>query len=201
MGQDGIVEVGAVLDRFVDGWFVLILDQHQKHIVETDLTMSQAQALRLLAAAPLTTGNLAGKLGISAPAVSQLTDRLIRKQLIERRAVERDRRSVTVELSATGRRLVDGLRRRRNELFEHALLKLNDSDRDEVIGALAKVAGVLGPIPTSGSASGGRKAESPKKVRQRRPVQPLPTAQVPNTSNEVELNRISPRKRMKIEWD
>jgi DNA-binding MarR family transcriptional regulator len=201
MDRDGAVEIGAVLDRFVDGWFVLILDQHQKHIVETDLTMSQAQALRLLAGAPLTTGNLAGKLGISAPAVSQLTDRLIRKHLIERRAVARDRRSVTVEISATGRRLVEGLRRRRNEVFEHALLKLSDSDRDEVIGALAKMAGVLGPMPTSEFVGAGPTAKSIKKVRQRRPFQPLPTAQPPATSNEVELNRISPRKRMKIECD
>jgi DNA-binding MarR family transcriptional regulator len=200
MNQYG-VEIGTVLDRFVEVWFGLILDQHQKHIIETDLTMSQAQALRLLSGAPLSTGNLAGKLGISAPAVSQLTDRLIRKRLIERRAGERDRRSVTVELSETGRRLVEGLRRRRNEVFEHALLKLSDSDRDEVIGALAKIAGVLGPIPTSEFVSGGTRAESLQKVRQTRPVQPLPTAQAPETSNEVELNRISPRKRMKIEWD
>ena len=201
MSRNGGVEIAAVLDRFVDGWFVLILEQHQKQIVETDLTMSQAQALRLLAGAPLSTGNLAGKLGISAPAVSQLTDRLIRKQLIERRAAERDRRSVTVELSVTGRRLVDGFRRRRNEVFERALLKLSDSDRNEVIGALAKIAGVLSPIPTSEVVSGGPKAESRRKLRQKRPVQPLPTTQAPETSNEVELNRISPRKRMRIEWD
>jgi len=201
MSQDNGVEIGMVLDRFVEVWFGLILDQHQRHIVETDLTMSQAQALRLLAGAPLSTGNLAGKLGISAPAVSQLTDRLIRKRLIERRTGERDRRSVTVELSVTGRRLVDGLRRRRNEVFEHALHKLSDSERDEVIGALAKIAGVLGPIPMSESVTGGTRSESLQKARQTRPVQPLPTAEAPETSNEVELNRISPRKRMKIEWD
>jgi len=194
-------EIAGVLDRFVDGWFLLILEQHQKHIVESDLTMSQAQALRLLASAPLSTGALAGKLGISAPAVSQLTDRLIRKELIERRAAERDRRSVTVELSLTGRRLVDGFRRRRNEVFEHALLKLSDADRDEVIGALAKMADVLNPSGVSDVVGTGSKVATVKKVVPRRPVQPLPTAQPPATSNEVELNRISPRKRMKIEWD
>jgi len=179
----------------------LILDQHQKNIVEADLTMSQARALRLLASAPLSTGNLAGKLGISAPAVSQLTDRLIRKQLIERRAAERDRRSVTVELSTTGRRLVDGFRRRRNEAFEHAFLQLSDSDRDEVIDALAKMADVLSPSGAPQIAMTRPRVATVKKAVPRRPVQPLPTAQAPETSNEVELNRISPRKRMKIEWD
>ena len=179
----------------------MILDQHQKNIVEADLTMSQAQALRLLASAPLSTGNLAGKLGISAPAVSQLTDRLIRKQLIERRAAERDRRLVTVELSVTGRRLVEGFRRRRNEAFEHALLQLSDSDRDEVIDALAKMADVLSPSGAPQIAMTRPKVATVKKAVPRRSVQPLPTAQAPETSNEVELNRISPRKRMRIEWD
>lgn len=201
MSRYGAVEIAGILDRFVDGWFVLILDQHQKHIVETDLTMSQAQALRLLSNAPLSTGSLAGKLGISAPAVSQLTDRLIRKQLIERRAAERDRRSVTVELSVTGRRLIDGFRRRRNESFEHALLQLSDADRDEVIGALAKMADVLSPSVVPHIVSTGPTVAAVKKAAPGRSVQPLPTAQAPETSNEVELNRISPRKRMRIEWD
>lgn len=201
MSRYGAVEIAGILDRFVDGWFVLILDQHQKHIVETDLTMSQAQALRLLSNAPLSTGSLAGKLGISAPAVSQLTDRLIRKQLIERRAAERDRRSVTVELSVTGRRLVDGFRRRRNEAFEHALLQLSDADRDEVIGALTKMADVLSPSGAAHIVSTRPKVAAVKKAAPGRSVQPLPTAQAPETSNEVELNRISPRKRMRIEWD
>ena len=201
MSRYGALEIAGVLDRFVDGWFVLILDQHQKHIVETDLTMSQAQALRLLVNAPLSTGSLAGKLGISAPAVSQLTDRLIRKRLIERRAVERDRRSVTVELSVTGRRLVDGFRRRRNEVFEHALLQLSDADRDEVIGALAKMADVLNLSGVPDVVSTRSKVATVKNVVPRGPVQPLPTAKAPETSNEVELNRISPRKRMRIEWD
>ena len=199
MSRYGAVGIAEVLDRFVDGWFMLILDQHQKHIVEADLTMSQAQALRLLASAPISTGALAGKLGISAPAVSQLTDRLIRKELIERRAAERDRRSVTVELSVTGRRLVDGFRRRRNEVFEHALLNLSAADRDEVIGALAKMADVLSL--SSAPQMTRPKVDTVKKAVLRRPVQPLPTAEAPTTSNEVELNRISPRKRMKIEWD
>lgn len=201
MSRYGAVEIAGVLDRFVNGWFLLILDQHQKHIVEADLTMSQAQALRLLAAAPLSTGALAGKLGISAPAVSQLTDRLIRKQLIERRAAERDRRSVTVELSVTGRRLIDGFRRRRNEAFEHALLQLTNADRDEVIDALAKMADVLGPSGAPQNLMTRPRIATVKKAVPRRSVQPLPTAQAPETSNEVELNRISPRKRMKIEWD
>jgi DNA-binding MarR family transcriptional regulator len=193
-------EVEAVLDRFVEGWFLLILEKHQRHVSEMDLTMSQAQALRLLGGAPLSTGSLAARLGISAPAVSQLTDRLIRKQLIERRAAERDRRSVTVELSASGKRLVDGFRRKRNEVFEQALLQLSDSDRDGVIDALEKIASVLSPSTAEHIVSDKLKASSVKRAPARSAVQPLPTSQPPATSNEVGI-RIIPRKRMRIEWD
>lgn len=200
MAGHGAGEIEAILDRFVEGWFLLILEKHQKHVSEMDLTMSQAQALRLLGSAPLSTGALAARLGISAPAVSQLTDRLIRKQLIERRAAERDRRSVTVELSASGRRLVDGFRRKRNHVFEHALLQLSDSDRDGVIDALEKIAGILSPSSTGQVVSDKPKASSVKKAPTRTAAQPLPTPQPPATSNEVGI-RISPRKRMRIEWD
>src|SRR6266849_3614342 len=121
--------VEAVLDRFVEGIFRLMLDHHQKQIVVMDLTLTQAQTLRLLRTAGLPTSRLAIALGISAPAVTQLTDRLIRKHLIERRSTEADRRWVNIELTEKGRLVIDGFRRRRNEIFGEALARLNENDR------------------------------------------------------------------------
>ena len=62
---------------------------------------------------------------ISAPAVTQLTDRMVRKQLIERRQMDGDRRSVQVVLTNRGRRVVDRFRDRRNEIFCDALDRLS----------------------------------------------------------------------------
>jgi DNA-binding MarR family transcriptional regulator len=85
----------------------LMLDQYQQQIAELDLTIPQAQALRILRRGALTPGHLAEELGMSAPALTQLTDRLDRKGLIERKPAEGDRRCVIVALTARGKRLID----------------------------------------------------------------------------------------------
>ena len=136
-------EAEEVLDRFVETMFRLMIDHHQKHVVEQDLTMSQAQALRVLRHRPLCTGELAAVLRISAPAVTQLTNRLTRKQLIERRMAEGDRRSVIVALTNRGRRAVDTFRERRSTIFDGALSHLDEQDRRQVVSALAKMVKAL----------------------------------------------------------
>ena len=83
MGEAAIAEAEAVLDRFSEMMFKLMMEHHQKHVLELDLTVPQAQALKVLRHGPLCTGELAVELRISAPAVTQLTNRLTRKHLIE----------------------------------------------------------------------------------------------------------------------
>ena len=136
-------EAEAVFDRFMEIMFKLMLDHHRKQVDELDLTMPQAQALKLLRTGPLCTGDLAVRLRISAPAVTQLTDRLTRKQLIERRAVDGDRRSVLVALTSRGRRAVDRFRERRNTIFGGAMAELDNEDRTSVALALSKVVAAL----------------------------------------------------------
>jgi len=195
-----IVEKGIV-DRVVDGLFILILDHHHRHLSEMELTLPQAQALRLLRGAPVSTSNLALSLGISPPAVSQLTDRLVRKHLIQRRAGERDRRAVTVELSEKGKRLIDGLRVRRNSVFGEVLLRLTEEDRKGVIESLDKLVRVLPADTIRGQTPDGA---STKRTRARIQREPRRTAdQPPITSNIVEeVQAVTPKpKRMRIEWD
>jgi DNA-binding MarR family transcriptional regulator len=136
-------EAGLVLDRFAEVMFKLMMDHHQRQVVELDLTMPQAQALKLLRRGPLCTGNLAAELGISAPAVTQLTDRLSRKQLIERRAARGDRRTVLVALTDRGRRAVDRFRERRSNIFYCALGTLSEEDQSHIVLALGKVVAAL----------------------------------------------------------
>ena len=139
MGKAAIAEAEAVLDRFSEMMFKLMMEHHQKHVLELDLTVPQAQALKVLRHGPLCTGELAVELRISAPAVTQLTNRLTRKHLIERRAVDGDRRSVLVALTDRGRRAVDRFRERRNTIFCGALAHLDDEDRSHIVIALSKM--------------------------------------------------------------
>ena len=200
MRPSGIEAAADVLDGFVEGLFRLMLDHHQSQVLEMDLTLVQAQALKLLRAAPLPTSKLAAALGISAPAVTQLTDRLSRKKLIVRQSVQSDRRAVMVAVTEKGGRVVDVFRKRRGEVFAGALSKLSDEDRIEVIAALSKVTAALQWQEALPRRSSRVPAEGGPGLVERRTADEAPKA-------SKELGRVGqepvsrPTRRMRIEWD
>jgi DNA-binding MarR family transcriptional regulator len=160
-------EPEAVFDRFMEIMFKLMLDHHRRQADELDLTMPQAQALKILRLGPLCTGDLAVRLRISAPAVTQLTDRLTRKQLIERRAVDGDRRSVLVALTVRGRRAVDRFRERRNTIFGGAMAELDNEDRRSVALSLSKVVAALEKLDSETALEPRRASNSNSRIRKR----------------------------------
>lgn len=144
MAGSGPEKLENILNSFAEVMSMILLDLHQQHLAELDLTLPQAQVLRVLRrSGALPTGRLAAELRISAPAVTQLTDRLIRKGLIERQTATGDRRSVLVGLSVKGKRLIDQFRKRRRDIFCGALEQLDEKERTEVVAALEKVLGAL----------------------------------------------------------
>jgi DNA-binding MarR family transcriptional regulator len=145
------VEVEEVLNSFSEVMSRLMIDHYQKQISELDLTLPQAQVLRVLRRGCMPTGQLASELRISAPAITQLTDRLIRKGLIERRAAADDRRCVIVALSAQGTDLIDQFRRSRREIFNRAISDLSETDRELVIKVLGRVVKALESYEASAS--------------------------------------------------
>lgn len=152
-----------ILNSFAEAMSMILLDLHQKHLAELDVTLPQAQVLRVLRrSGSVPTGRLAAELRISAPAVTQLTDRLIRKGLIERQTLPGDRRTVLVALSGKGRRLIDQFRKRRREIFSRALAQLAEAERAEVIASLEKVIAALEKYEAKLAIQKGRKAS--KKV-------------------------------------
>lgn len=137
-------KVAEILNGFGEVMSRLMVDQLQKHLSELDLTLPQVQVLRILRReGTVPTGKLAVCLRISAPATTQLTDRLIRKGLIERRPSEDDRRTVLVALSGKGKSLVDRFRERRNAIFGAALSQLSEEEQSQVVSSLQKVIAVL----------------------------------------------------------
>ncbi len=133
------VRVEAVVNRLADAMARLLIDGHQQHLAELDLTFLQAQTLRILRRGASTTGGLATELRVTAPAITQLVDRLARKELVERRAIDGDRRAVVIALSAKGKRLVDSFRKRRGAIFTRALERMSGADQHEVLGALERM--------------------------------------------------------------
>ena len=140
MAGSAAAQLEGILNGFAEVMSQILLNVHQQHLSELDLTLSQAQALRVLRRdGSVPTGHLAAELRISAPAVTQLTDRLLRKGLIDRQSAAGDRRTVLVSLSVKGRRLVDQFRKRRCEIFSNALGQLTEAERAQVIGSLEKL--------------------------------------------------------------
>lgn len=183
--------VGVILDRFVEGLFRLMLDHHRAQVVEMDLTVVQAQTLTLLRRAPLPTTRLAASLGISAPAMTQLTDRLVRKRLIERRSADGDRRAVIIELTEQGKRVVDRFRKRRSEVFAEALSRLKELDRAEVIDALSKVVQALEEQE--------ERIEPASEFIRAAHLEERTAVQPAEASKETTVG--PPVRRMRIEWD
>lgn len=137
------IKVEEVLNSFTEVMSALMIDQYQKDIAELDLTFPQAQAMRILRRGPMLTGQLACQLKISAPAITQLTDRLLRKGLIKRTAGALDRRCVIVGLSIRGRQLVDHFRQRRREVFSRALVHLSKQEQARITDVLVNVVAAL----------------------------------------------------------
>ena len=156
--------VEEVLNDFAEKLSGLMIDHYQRHIAELELTLPQAQALRILRRGPLVTGHLAEELGISAPAITQLTDRLARKGLIERRNCPDDRRCVLVALTARGTGLVDAFRERRREIFEGALTKLSEVEQEQVVKALGMVVEALEGNGSGATARGASVSKSTGKL-------------------------------------
>lgn len=84
----------------------------------TDVTLSQYRTLVVLAGTgPQRSAALAKELGVAPSTLTRMCDRLVRKSLVQRFHRDRDRRSIWLALTPTGRDLVGVVMRgRRREL-------------------------------------------------------------------------------------
>jgi DNA-binding MarR family transcriptional regulator len=110
----------------------------RQHLPGTDLTPRMLGLLRHLAAAgPLTIGEQARHLGLSAATVTELLDRLESRRLVERMRDERDRRRVFVWLTSEGRRRAAAHPEvRESGLLASALARMGSTDRARLIAGL-----------------------------------------------------------------
>lgn len=81
-------------------------------------------------AAP-TMRELAAHLKIAAPSATALADELVRAKLIARTQSPEDRRRVTLELTAQGKRELRSSIARREKIINQVLAPLSSRDRDE----------------------------------------------------------------------
>jgi len=97
-----------------------------------DLTLAQVRTLFLIAhEAPLPMGRIAEILGVSVASASGIVDRLERHGLVVRQHRTDDRRVVECVPSDVGRRLIDDMSGRRNEMARRVLAVLAPDELTE----------------------------------------------------------------------
>jgi DNA-binding MarR family transcriptional regulator len=112
------------------------------------MTASQRIALvELGAEGPQRVNDLAHRMGTSAATASRAVDALEALGLVTRSPEPGDRRALRIELTTTGRTLLDGRLARAAEAFEPAASELSASERRELLGLLERMTAALRESP------------------------------------------------------
>ncbi len=103
-----------------------VMGAMQEQLQDDDLSFSQMSALHQLRAyAPMSVGGLAERTGLSLPAASHLTDRLVVRGYAQRRENPDDRRAKLLDLSERGQRVLDEMDRRFTDTYRLAFSRVS----------------------------------------------------------------------------
>src|SRR5580765_2080688 len=115
---------------------------------EAGLTMAQMVALHLLThLGPVSVSSIAACLKLSPPAKSHLVDRMVIAGLVGRSEDPIDRRHKRIEITATGRDLIEGTNERRTREFTRVLSSLTGDAQAQFGRALERVVTELKGLP------------------------------------------------------
>jgi len=160
-------EAGAALAAaapLASRWVERVLASHTP-----PLTVAQYLALRAIDRAPLSAAELARSTGVSGPAVSQLLAALEDSGLIERQALESDRRTRGLALSPAGRQTLASATKLVSERLAELLTDLPKPEADALTRLLERVEAALSgsPPPRRSGARGGPAPPGPRGPRSR----------------------------------
>jgi DNA-binding MarR family transcriptional regulator len=106
----------------------------ERAAAESDLTLAQYRVLALVAAGDERSTLLANRLAVAKPTITAVVDGLVERGFVTRGAVEGDRRSVRLALTAAGTAVLHkadkGMAEALHRLLDHA------RDRDALMAAL-----------------------------------------------------------------
>ena len=107
---------------------------------ELGLSFTQVKTLHVLReAGDVNVKDVAGRLGMSLPAMSRALDGLVQRGFVEREGSERDRRAKLVRLLPAGREALDTIERSRVSLIEEFTATLSDEERDRLHATLLPI--------------------------------------------------------------
>jgi DNA-binding MarR family transcriptional regulator len=92
---------------------------------------------------PLSIGNIGDQLMIAKAQMTQLIDKLVELNIVERRAVKGDRRKIEIALTDTGKGLLKEHRKNIDQSVMDLMSNLNEKDLKSLSDSLAAVKDVL----------------------------------------------------------
>ena len=108
-----------------------------RELDERDMTLSQLQALTFICErGKSSVCAIAERLGVTHPAAVKLVDKLARKELVTRRVADADHRLAEIAPTAEGRRLVNWVRREREQRLTEVLARMPEEDRQALMRGL-----------------------------------------------------------------
>ena len=115
---------------------------------EEDVTLPQYRTLVVLSyGGPKRLADLAATLDVSPSTATRMCDRLVKKGLISRVRDEIDRREVNLDLTGSGRRLIEEVMERRRREVHTMLRSIPDDLRAQFVSSLALLAHAVGEVP------------------------------------------------------
>jgi DNA-binding MarR family transcriptional regulator len=115
---------------------------------EESISLPQYRALVVLASrGPQRPVDLAQALSVDPSTATRMCDRLEGKSLITRRRDEGDRRTVVLELSSAGQRLVDRVTRRRRKEIGQILSAVDPKEQANLVRAFTAFGNAAGETP------------------------------------------------------
>ncbi|MFT3716551.1 MAG: MarR family transcriptional regulator [Gordonia sp. (in: high G+C Gram-positive bacteria)] len=110
----------------------------------SEMTAAHSSAIGTLTDhGPMRMGEFAERESIRMPSATALIDKLVHEGLVQRRPDPTDRRAVLIELTPDGRRTVDELRSRRDEVLTTALERLEPAERTTLEAAVPALTALL----------------------------------------------------------
>lgn len=120
---------------------------HSRQLLqEAGLTVPQLLCLRAIAGAngaEITVASVSSGVGLSAPTVSRILDRLEESGYIERARTQQDRRKVVLSLTRAGRKRLKSLPTPLHDAFLQRLKKLRKAERVKLLAALEQIVAMM----------------------------------------------------------
>ena len=107
------------------------------------ISVRECHALEVLVQQPLSVNGLADLLGLDKSTVSRLVQRLVSEKLVVRKADQRDSRSITLALTAKGRKVYEAAYSDSVACYRELLENVPPDERQSMIEALRRAARMI----------------------------------------------------------